>query len=205
MICPNCGIELSNGVSFCRECGYKLPKEPQKLFCRECGNELEPNSKFCSSCGVKILREEDFLGIEEFDDTQESAEEDPITEIAEFGNNSRSGVLKRFWDGLDGFSKTCTCVVLFFLVALMISWAAHKPFALIVTIIQIVLVGITWGIHLRIIETDKRWLSWILPVIILLLAFAYVEDFKPQNNIIPENNITVETTEYVLPDDVRVN
>lgn len=61
-----------------------------------------------------------------------------------------------------------------------------------------------------------------LPVIVLLMASAYVEDFKPKNDTIPDSDVSVETTiletstpetteivettEYVLADDeVRID
>ena len=49
MKCQNCGADLEQGVSFCRECGSKVIT---KTFCRECGTELLPGAKFCSSCGA---------------------------------------------------------------------------------------------------------------------------------------------------------
>lgn len=49
MKCQNCGADLEQGVSFCRECGSKVIT---KTFCRECGTELLPGAKFCSYCGA---------------------------------------------------------------------------------------------------------------------------------------------------------
>lgn len=229
MICPNCGIELSNGVSFCRECGYKLPKEPQKLFCRECGAELEPNAKFCSTCGAKVLTEEDIIresivDVPPYDDDEEERRVQ-VVNVPHDEKPAKLGIketIHTWWDRLDWITKACTIAGLFFLFALMIAWIAHKPLALIASVIQIVLVGVTCGIHLNIIKTDKRWLSGILPVIVLLMASAYVEDFKPKNDAIPDSDVTVETTvwetttpetteiveatEYVLADDeVRID
>lgn len=229
MICPNCGIELSNGVSFCRECGYKLPKEPQKLFCRECGAELEPNAKFCSTCGAKVLTEEDIIregivDVPPYDDGEDERRVQ-VVNVPHDEKPAKLGIketIHNWWDRLDWITKACTIAGLFFLFALMIAWIAHKPLALIASVIQIVLVGVTCGIHLDIIKTDKRWLSWVLPVIVLLIASAYVEDFKPKNDAIPDSDITVETTvwetttpetteivettEYVLADDeVRID
>lgn len=229
MKCPNCGEELLDGVLFCRECGHKIRREPQKRFCRECGAELEPNAKFCSTCGAKVLTEEDIVregivDVPPYDD-DEDEQGVQVVNIPHDAKPAKLGIketIHNWWDRLDWITKACTIASLFFLFALMIAWIAHKPLALIASVIQIVLVGVTCGIHLNTIKTDKRWLSWVLPVIVLLMASAYVEDFKPKNNAIPDSNITVETTvwetttpetteivettEYVLADDeVRID
>lgn len=51
MKCQNCGAEIEQGDSFCRECGSKVLT---KKFCRECGAELLSGAKFCSSCGADV-------------------------------------------------------------------------------------------------------------------------------------------------------
>lgn len=229
MECPNCGEELSDGVLFCRECGHKIQRESQKRFCRECGAALEPSAKFCSTCGAKVLTEEDIIresiaDVPPYDDDEEERSVQ-VTSGADDEKPAKLGIketIQSRWDRLDWITKVCAITGFFFLFALMIAWIAHKPLALIVSVIQITLVGVTCGIHLNIIKTDKRWLSWVLPVIVLLMAFAYVEDFKPKNDAIPDSDVTVETivwettvaettevvetTEYVLADDeVRID
>jgi len=62
--CPSCGAENSVDAKFCKECGVKLEKEPEKepeeptppakVSCPECGVENEPDAKFCVQCGYNL-------------------------------------------------------------------------------------------------------------------------------------------------------
>ena len=47
--CPNCGLEVEEGMKFCYECGTPIP---QVRKCPQCGTELPPKAKFCFSCGA---------------------------------------------------------------------------------------------------------------------------------------------------------
>ena len=55
-ICPKCGAECDDSLSFCGACGTELPKpESQgKKFCTNCGHEISTQATFCPQCGNKI-------------------------------------------------------------------------------------------------------------------------------------------------------
>ncbi len=53
MKCPKCGVEITEGILFCRECGAKLDTF-QNRVCRECGAALAEGAKFCTECGAKV-------------------------------------------------------------------------------------------------------------------------------------------------------
>ncbi len=76
--CPECGIELRPGASFCNMCGTRVTKiekeeqptisvgatvEPagivqQVICCPECGIELRPGASFCNKCGTRVSNSE---------------------------------------------------------------------------------------------------------------------------------------------------
>ena len=49
MQCPQCQVELLEGVKFCRECGARL-----EAVCPSCGRTIEPGGKFCDHCGTSL-------------------------------------------------------------------------------------------------------------------------------------------------------
>jgi class 3 adenylate cyclase len=49
MKCPECLIDIPNGVNFCHQCGAELEK-----FCSHCKSLNPPQSKFCGDCGHKF-------------------------------------------------------------------------------------------------------------------------------------------------------
>lgn len=224
MKCPNCGEERSDGVLFCRECGCKLQSEQRKRFCRECGNELEPNAKFCSTCGAKVLTKED-VELESVDEVPEREDETSIVTAEENEPNppAATGYFQRLWNKLDGYLKFCVIAAAFLLFALLIACIAHKPIALLASIVQIGCLTAFAGIHIGVIKTDKRWLSIVLLLVILILFSPYFEDFKAKDNDASKNTVAFETlvsestaelelttiaeeTEYVLADDeIRIN
>ena len=62
MCCPECGVYLPPGASFCEECGHKIIREPapverpkpKPMFCPKCGSKLRDGIMFCGKCGTKI-------------------------------------------------------------------------------------------------------------------------------------------------------
>lgn len=58
MICPHCGAQLSDGSTFCTNCGTRLDTaantQPQKRFCTSCGAEIPAGSSFCVQCGAPV-------------------------------------------------------------------------------------------------------------------------------------------------------
>ncbi len=49
--CPECGADMNEDDTFCKECNYKLPKK-----CPKCGTALTGNIKFCPECGECISK-----------------------------------------------------------------------------------------------------------------------------------------------------
>lgn len=195
MKCPNCGAELSDGVLFCKECGCKIQGGMQKSFCRECGHELEPDSKFCSFCGTKVLTQNDPKAVPDDEKSWYADEKNMVTvEPSNQKAQTFSEFLKRFWNKLDGYLKFCviTAVILFlfFVVACM----ANKPFAFLASIVQIGCLVASCGIHLGFIKTDKRWLRFILPLVILLMFSPYFADFKAKDGNGTESDAVTETS-----------
>lgn len=220
MKCHNCGTELSDNAVFCKECGCKLLQEPEKLYCRECGSELEEGAKFCSLCGGKVLLQTDIIMVEE-DDAEKNVSESDSVEIVEHRKRPLSLRMESLWCGLDWFTRVCIVCGIFFAFALTISWIAHKPMALIATIVQIVSLIAFYLIKSDIIKTDKQWVTIVLTILILVMTSVYVNDFKAQttvdNNDItavatiatamqPSEETVAETTEYILADDeIRID
>lgn len=58
MICPHCGAQLSDGSTFCTNCGTRLDTVantlPKKRFCTSCGAEIPAGSSFCVQCGAPV-------------------------------------------------------------------------------------------------------------------------------------------------------
>lgn len=67
MKCPNCGHEVREGLSFCTNCGARLPRtgqtgiggaqqpEPARRdICPKCGSVLPEGSAFCPNCGTPV-------------------------------------------------------------------------------------------------------------------------------------------------------
>lgn len=49
--CPECGADMNEDDTFCKECNCKLPKK-----CPKCGTALTGNIKFCPECGECISK-----------------------------------------------------------------------------------------------------------------------------------------------------
>lgn len=49
-VCPNCGCEIAEDDTFCRECGQKLGESK----CPGCGEPIDSADKFCRKCGYKL-------------------------------------------------------------------------------------------------------------------------------------------------------
>ena len=201
MKCPNCGAELSDGVLFCKECGCKIQGGMQKSFCRECGHELEPDSKFCSFCGTKVLTQNDPKAVPD-DEKSWYVDEKNIVTVEPSNQKAQtfSEFLKRFWNKLDGYLKFCVITAVILFLFFVVACLANKPFAFLASIVQIGCLVASCGIHLGFIKTDKRWLRFILPLVILLMFSPYFADFKAKdgngagNDAVTETSVTEVTT-----------
>ncbi|MDR1832223.1 MAG: zinc ribbon domain-containing protein [Fusobacteriaceae bacterium] len=63
--CVKCGAENAADAKFCKACGTKLEKEPEKqpeevkpakVVCPVCGVECEPDARFCQECGYDLTQ-----------------------------------------------------------------------------------------------------------------------------------------------------
>ena len=70
--CSNCGLEVSDELENCPNCGNNLVKsekikevEDNRIVCSNCGAELNENNSFCPSCGTEVkIKEDDSLKCE---------------------------------------------------------------------------------------------------------------------------------------------
>ncbi len=56
-LCPQCGVPVVAGATFCQGCGARLVQEaepPPMRFCVHCGAQLRENSLFCPKCGEPV-------------------------------------------------------------------------------------------------------------------------------------------------------
>jgi hypothetical protein len=57
-VCPTCGRQRPDGVTFCDECGTRLnedaPASAGVLACPKCGAQLESGGNFCDMCGAPV-------------------------------------------------------------------------------------------------------------------------------------------------------
>jgi len=55
--CLHCGFQISEGKTFCGQCGKKAgtapPPKPRR-FCQGCGSEIEDGLRFCDTCGQQV-------------------------------------------------------------------------------------------------------------------------------------------------------
>lgn len=55
--CPDCGVPVVAGATFCQSCGARLKEEPPPtpvLFCVHCGAQLREGARFCPKCGQTV-------------------------------------------------------------------------------------------------------------------------------------------------------
>ncbi len=55
--CPNCGVAVVQGATFCQSCGTRLvAEEPPApvLYCVHCGAQLREGARFCPKCGESV-------------------------------------------------------------------------------------------------------------------------------------------------------
>ncbi len=55
--CPNCGVAVVAGATFCQSCGARLveKEEPAPVhFCVHCGAQLREGALFCPKCGQSV-------------------------------------------------------------------------------------------------------------------------------------------------------
>jgi len=50
-LCPECGMDLAQGESKCKNCGFEAP-----VNCPKCGTQVAKNTKFCPECGVPLMK-----------------------------------------------------------------------------------------------------------------------------------------------------
>ena len=50
MLCPSCGSQNAEGVSYCSTCGAEITSS-----CASCGRNLAPGSQFCDVCGTPVV------------------------------------------------------------------------------------------------------------------------------------------------------
>ena len=173
----------------------------QKSFCRECGHELEPDSKFCSFCGTKVLTQNDPKAVPD-DEKSWYVDEKNIVTVEPSNQKAQtfSEFLKRFWNKLDGYLKFCVITAVILFLFFVVACLANKPFAFLASIVQIGCLVASCGIHLGFIKKDKRWLRFILPLVILLMFSPYFADFKAKdgngagNDAVTETSVTEVTT-----------
>lgn len=61
--CSNCGSLISEGSSFCVECGTKtleekvIEEQKTSKFCTNCGSSINEGVEFCVQCGLKVGEE----------------------------------------------------------------------------------------------------------------------------------------------------
>jgi hypothetical protein len=56
-LCPQCGVALVAGATFCQTCGARLvegKKAPPVHFCVHCGAQLREGAQFCPKCGQTV-------------------------------------------------------------------------------------------------------------------------------------------------------
>lgn len=56
-VCPQCGVAVVAGATFCQSCGAKLASEPPPApvhFCASCGAKLREGARFCPKCGYQL-------------------------------------------------------------------------------------------------------------------------------------------------------
>jgi hypothetical protein len=57
LLCPQCGVAVVAGATFCQTCGARLIEEkkaPPVLFCVHCGAQLREGARFCPKCGQTV-------------------------------------------------------------------------------------------------------------------------------------------------------
>jgi hypothetical protein len=55
--CPNCGMAVLAGATFCQTCGTRLAPQQAPapvLYCVHCGAQLREGAKFCPKCGQTV-------------------------------------------------------------------------------------------------------------------------------------------------------
>lgn len=58
--CPQCGVKVARGMTFCGSCGCRLaaeeaaPPEEYAAFCDVCGTPIAEDTVFCTNCGNKL-------------------------------------------------------------------------------------------------------------------------------------------------------
>lgn len=57
--CPECGQDLEEGATSCKECGYELPQK-----CFSCGNDIPKGVKFCPECGILLSKKCSKCGVD---------------------------------------------------------------------------------------------------------------------------------------------
>ena len=54
LVCPNCGASCSAGMTYCGNCGCKLPDPASVGVCKHCGARNDSGAHFCAGCGQPL-------------------------------------------------------------------------------------------------------------------------------------------------------
>lgn len=191
------------------------------MKCLNCGAELPEEAKFCFSCGVKITQndvDEDEVETAVVEGTEkEEIEETELVEsnvqfVAEENNKVSFGdkikaKIRSAWDRLTTFYKVSLISILGLVLLFLVAYFTHKTFAMVCTVVQIVGVVVAMLLRKGIIKTDKKWLSYLVLIVAILLtalniysyfwnrAPADANDNKPNTIITPDDNDDTDTTE----------
>ncbi len=58
-LCPACGALMADEMSFCVQCGHRLPEARRRFCCRHCGTVLPPGEVHCVACDESVTGGED--------------------------------------------------------------------------------------------------------------------------------------------------
>ena len=188
------------------------------MKCYNCGSEMQEGAKFCSFCGVNLLQN----NVDETDATptvldvpqeepKELVENNVQPEIEEKPKQSLGDKIKAkirsAWERLPTFYKVSLVSILGLVLLFLVAYFTDKTFAIVCTVVQFVGIVVAMLLRKGIIKTDKKWLSYIVLIVAILLtslniysyfwnrAPADVNDNNPNTIITPDDDDDTDTTE----------
>jgi len=151
------------------------------MFCFNCGKNVEGEMKFCPNCGIQLVVSE---VKEEIENTEEMSDDKNSSSIirceyTDFSstkeNIKQKG--KEKWRSLNFFDKVMVIAVSIIGVFVIIGLLCDITKAWAIALIQLILACLGWMQIKGKIKNDKKWLTYVLLFVGIILVVPYFDSF----------------------------
>jgi hypothetical protein len=170
------------------------------IKCPECNEKISEKATVCIHCGCTLEK----VNLSNINETSlEPPKNDSI-------RNKIKTKISTVWNRLTTFYQVSIITILGVVILFLIAYFTNKTFATVCSVIQFISIVVAMLLHKGIIKTDKKWLSYMVLIIAILLVvlniYSYFWNSKPadindskQSGITSTSNVEPEIKTALLP------